>query len=475
VTWRGTVFLLLAGIVAAALLLITLRSRTRPADAPLLGISPGETTGIVITGAGSTTVLENREGIWWITQPHLDRADPAKIAKILGAASDIVPLDTLRSSDLKGSLSLESLDLKPVKRSLVFQGRGNHTLRIGSEGATPDRLYAQVDADPCVYLISSEVASRAFQSIDELRDSSPFPLRADHLFGITLQQQGGYRELSLQKKGRNWDLLSPLRAQADARAVETWLSSILGSKIQRWMPADTEAAACGLDTPDVILTLQEPGSDPVRLELGKAITGSPGARYARTPGRPGFFILGNIEPWLTATPSSLRRSQPSPMELDAVDRIIITRSGQTTTLSRKPQTDDWLCGARIIPGSSVKGWNERFQVVKATAFETATPDHLSIRGIDPTTPQTMTIRFMANLSENSAEEMAGEMPIAEWTFGNPSSDGTIALREGKSDDLMILTSAIILPLLEDATGWTASLALSSPTPSAFPTASPAVP
>jgi len=83
VTWRGTFLLLLAGIVAAVLLLVTLRTRTRPADAPLLGIVPAETTGLEIAGGGSTTLLENRDGVWWITLPLTDRADPTMVSRLL--------------------------------------------------------------------------------------------------------------------------------------------------------------------------------------------------------------------------------------------------------------------------------------------------------------------------------------------------------------------------------------------------------
>lgn len=469
-TWRGTLLLLLAGIAATALLLVTMRTRTRPADAPLLGISPGETTGVVITGAGSATVLENRGGVWWITQPLLDRAHPAKINRLLGSAADIVPLDKLRPSDLKGSLSLESLDLKPVKRSLVFQCKGSHSLRIGSEGATPDRLYAQIDSDPSVYLISSDTASLAFQPVDELRDSSPLPSHPDRLSDITLQQQGGFREFSLRRKGREWTLVSPLRARADARAVEDWINRVYGSKILRWMPVETETTACGLATPEMILTMQEKGGDPFRLELGKAAAESTGARYARTPGRPGIFVLGNVEPWLAATPASLRLRHPLPVELDSVDRILLTRGGQTATLSRKPQTDDWLCGDRIIPGATVSGWCSRLQGITASSFEASTPDHLATRGIDPATPGTVSVRFVAHLSENSAEEAAGEMTLAEWMIGTPSADGTVALREGKSDDLMILSTGSVTPLLEETMGWTVPLAPPSPNPSASPTA-----
>ena len=62
------------------------------------------------------------------------------------------------------------------------------------------------------------------------------------------------------------------------------------------------------------------------------------------------------------------------------------------------------------------------------------------------------------------------MTLAEWMIGTPSADGTVALREGKSDDLMILSTGSVTPLLEETMGWTVPLAPPSPTPSASPTA-----
>ena len=474
-TWRGTVLLLLAGFLAAALLLLTPRTRTRPADAPLLGIVPAETTGIVITGAGPATHLENRGGVWWITQPLLDRADPAKVSKLLGAAADVVPLDKLRTADLKGSLSSESLDLRPVKRSLSFQGKETHTLRIGSEGAVADRVYAQVDSDPSVYLISSETAALAFRPVNELRDSSAFPSRPELLSEIVLQQQGGYRELTLRRKGRDWTIGSPLRARADTKAVETWIGAMVGPRILRWMPSETEPAACGLDAPEAILTLREQGGDSVRLELGKAVPETPGARYARHPGRPGIFVLGGAERWLAVTPASLRLRHATPVELDSVDRIVLCRGAWEATLSRKPGTQDWRCGERTIPGDVVSSWCARLEGTTATSFEAATPDHLAARGLDhpsnaaeKTYSAALTIRFVAHLSENSAEEPAGEMTLAEWAIGRASPDGTVAMREGQSDDLMILPSGSVIPLLDEAAGWSAPPKPASPAPSASP-------
>ena len=485
-TWRGTILLLLAGILAAALLLVTLRTRTRPADAPLLTINPAETTGLEIASSGASTILENREGIWWITQPLLDRADPVKVAKIIGSATSAVPMDRLRPSDLKGSLSLESLDLKPPNRTLSLQGQGRHTLRFGAEGATPDRVYAQIDSDPSVYLVSSETATLSFRPTADLRDSRPFAVQPEQLSEITLQQQGGSRFVRLHRKGRNWMLEAPLRAKADGHATESWIGSLLGSRILRWMPADTDLSTCGLDTPEIVLTVTEAGGKPVRLELGKPVADTPGARYAQSPDRSGLFVLGGVDSWLGVTPTSLRLRHPSPVELDSVDRILLKTSNQTgeqsITLSRKPGAEDWLCGERTIPGSTVADWCARLLGTTATSFEAATPEHLGARGIDPAAagPQgTVTIKFVAHLSQNSAEESAGEMTLSSLTVGTGSPDGTTALREGDSDDLMIIPTDTIRPLLDEATGWGVPPPQSTPTSSASPTpsatASPSAP
>jgi Domain of unknown function (DUF4340) len=466
VTWRGTILFLVAGITAATLLLYTLRTRTRPADEPLLGIIPAETTSIEITGNGSSSLLERREGDWWIIQPLLDRADPGKVAKLLGAAADIVPLDKLRPSDLKGALTLEAMDLRPVKRSLTFRGGGSHSLRLGSEGATPDRLYAQIDSDPSVYLVSSETAAMAFLPLDELRSPSAFPFRPDQVCGLVLRRQGGFHELILTKKGRHWLIDSPLHARAEGKAVENWIAAVFASRIQRWMPAGTDPASCGLDSPEATLTLREEGGEPSLLELGFPVAGSPGCRYARASGRPGLFVLGGSDPLLSVTPSTLRLHHPLPLELDAVDRIMISRGGQTVTLTRKPRCDDWICGNRVIPEASLEGWNSKLHNVTASSFETATPDQLSRRGIDPSTPPTFVIRFVAHLSENSAEEAAGDISLQEFTVGADSVDGMMALREGKADELMIVPSANLIPLLDEAVGWSAPLQSASPAPTA---------
>jgi uncharacterized protein YaiE (UPF0345 family) len=106
-------------------------------------------------------------------------------------------------------------------------------------------------------------------------------------------------------------------------------------------------------------------------------------------------------------------------------------------LARKKGGDDWQVvegGSGDLSGTKVEEWHRRLSSLKASGFEPATPDRLAARRIN--SPQ-LTIRLIAHLSENTAEESAGEMVLGEYAFGTPS-DGMVAMREGDSSDLMLL-------------------------------------
>ena len=209
------------------------------------------------------------------------------------------------------------------------------------------------------------------------------------------------------------------------------------------MPANTDPSACGLDVPEAVITLSSEAGDPLRIMLGSEIPGSTGSRYASCSDRPGICVLKNMGPSLGITPSSLRSRKLTPLPLDAIDRIEFREYGcfgTTHLLSRKKGSADWewrdTAGGAIqntLPESQVKGWIAKLQEISASGFEPATPERLEARGL--ATPSL--IRLIAHLSENTAEEKAGDMVLAEYAFGLPK-EGVVALREGNAPDLMIL-------------------------------------
>ena len=300
-----------------------------------------------------------------------------------------------------------------------------------------------MDSDPSVYLISSESVALAFRPAEDFRDPRLTALSSDHLEEVALHLKGGMQELRIESGGRGWRIVTPLSATADREATRGWIDSIVSAKITRWMPPDTDPSSCGLDVPEAVITLLPEGGEPLRILLGSEVPGSPGSRYASCSDRPGICVLSNMGAPLRITPSSLRSKKLTPLPLDAVDRIEIREEGcfgTTHLLSRKKGSADWEwrdnAGGAIqhtLSESQVKGWMTKLQEIPASGFEPATPERLEARGLSSPS----VIRLIAHLSENTAEEAAGDMVLAEYAFGVPK-EGVVALQEGTSPDLMIV-------------------------------------
>ena len=453
-SWRGTLLLVILAGLAAATLLLSGRSRTRSPQEPLLGIDPAQADRIVIQDSGSEIILVKQNGIWNLQSAPADRADPGMIRNLLESAAGITPLNTLKPADLTGPVSLESLNLNNPKRSLTIRDGKDRRLNVGIEGAAAGQLYARLGSDKTVYLIPSETVRLAFRPAEDFRDPRLTTLSADHLSEVTFSKGDTLQQLLLRKdtRGSEWNLLSPLKATGDQRAISTWIASLLSARIDRWMPAGTDPAACGLDFPTAVFTAREAGgSAPVTVSIGSEVPGSPQSRYVRCSDRPGICILSGIGTALEVTPQKLRSRQLPHVEYDAVDRIEIRprEDGSAPSplflLSRKKGTDDWNIspelsegGGGTLPGVLVREWFEKLQGVAAESFEPATSERLEARGLG----RPAVIRLIAHLSENTAEEGPGDMVLAEYAFGTPS-EGKAALRENNAPDLMIVPESTL--------------------------------
>lgn len=444
-SWRGTLLLILLAGLALGALLFAQRSRTRSAGEPLLIFDPEIAEKISIEeGAGRVDLVKKGE-MWRIESPIADRANPEAVQKLLGKASGMEALDQLNRGDLKGNVSLEALGLKQPRKIVTIMAGGRHTTFFGADGAAPGQIYARVDSDRSVYLVPSDMAALAFRPSAEFRDPRITALSPERLEEITLlkNENGVPQQLRLKQTSGGWMIESPIAARADKEIVGKWAASLIGAKVTRWLPDGTDLSACGLDLPAATITAHEEGGDPSTITIGSEVIGEPDNRYAACSDRPGICVLGGISAAIATAPAALRSGKPQAVPLDAVDRIEFSEAEGSTPLilARKKGTGDWeIPGTpEIIPGRKVAAWYGEFSSITALNFEAATPDHLSMRGLNGTPCR---VRFIAHLSENTAEEGAGDMVLAQYAFGTPSG-GVVAIREGSASDLMIVPESAL--------------------------------
>lgn len=440
-SWRGTLALLILAFLAIVAVPLTRRSHVRADGEPLLAFSMPDVKRIVISEGGGVTTLERINGIWMLAGDPPDRADPAMVGKILETALSTEPLDTLKSSELKESLSPASLGLKKPLRSLTIDDGRAHTLHFGVEGASRGKLYARTESDRDIHLVSEAAAVAAFRPKREFRDPALTMLRKDRIQEVSLARQGEIQQLRLIRKPNSagWSLQSPLSADADEKAVTSWIGAILGSRVDRCMPETSETSDCGTETPlERISLLEEGASSPVTISVGREVPDDPGKVYARCSDRPGVCVVTGLQQALATGPGDLRSRRIRTVEYDTIDRIEIMNPSSGTILTRKPGSEDWnlMAGnvATQLPVSAVKEWFAKLGDLTANRFEPATPERLQARGL---TPSPVTVRLVARLSENSAEEQAGDIVLATYALGAVPGDEA-ALREGDSAELMIL-------------------------------------
>jgi hypothetical protein len=446
VSWRGTLLLLILAGLALCTLFLCQRSRTHSADEPLLRDDRAAAETITIVEGSSRSELFKQENIWKLKVPLADRANPEAVRSLLDKAYGMTVLDRLKHGELKGNANLDSLNLKHPGKIMTIRAAGMHTLSFGAEGPASGQVYVRADADRSVYLVSSETASLAFRPAAEFRDPRLTTLAPDYLKEIALRKNGsgGSQELRLKKDSGGWNIESPLAARCEKETVAAWAASLVGAKVVRWMPDGTDPAACGLDVPAAILTAREDGGNPVTIMIGSEVQGSPGSHYARCSDRPGICQLTGISSALEVTPEALRSRKMQAVSLDAVDGIEIRGYGVPgqLLLTRRKGSDDWeIRGGRsdVISGATVSEWYGKFVSLQCRGFEPATPEHLAQRGL-VNTP--LTLRLVAHLSENTAEESAGDIVLGEYAFGIPS-DGMVGMRLGNSSDLMIFPDSAL--------------------------------
>jgi hypothetical protein len=449
-SWRGTLLLLVLAALAVGYLFFSERSRTHPSQEPLLGIDPSLASEIRVQEGSSLISLLKKNGLWIIQNSqsgNLDRANPQLMNSLLETAAEIAPLDILRSGDLKGNVTLDSLGLKKANRSLTFRANKKETLLIGVEGAAPETLYARLDSGKTVYLISSKISSLAFRPVQDYRDPRLTILSSGHLDEVTLTKKAELQQLRLkrdQKGERGWLLETPVSAKGDDEAVNAWLNPLLSAPIIRWIPEGSDATACGLDTPSAILTLHEEGAtSPIILTLGSPTPDTPGGLFVKCSDRPGIAVVTGLTTILATTPLSLRSKKIKQIEYDTVDRIEIAE----TSFERKASSDEWIARQKeatntpLIPSDQMKQWYDQLQGLSAVSFEAATPEHLIGRNLTPTN-HPLTIRLIARLSENTAQEEKGETLLAEYSIGMETKN-EVALREGDAPELLILPASSV--------------------------------
>jgi hypothetical protein len=360
--------------------------------------------------SGDVTTLKKVNGLWEIAKPEALPTDSSEIGSLLST------LDTLEIQRIvdEHPANPAEFGLAPARFSVAFKVAGEpamQRLEIGRKTPTGSDLYARVEGQPKVFLISAYLEDSLNKTPFGLRDKTALKFDRDAADALTLEVTGT-PTLSFVKKGQDWRFTKPYDAKADFGIVDGVVSKLASAKMTAIETADgtKDLKKYGLDKPQAVATIGV-GSTQARMAVGSKK--ADGALYARDLSRPVIFTVdATLLDDLKKKPDDLRKKDVFEFRPFSALGLDVTIGGKTFTFTKQkaPASTDpaapaapdvWKQtkpDAKDLDQSKVTDFLTTMSNLRAESFATTSLSSgeelvLTVRFGDDKAPSTDTVRF----------------------------------------------------------------------------------
>ena len=315
---RGAKSLVILAVVAAALgaYIYFVEMKREPAGTPekkakVFTVDTSKLEELEVKASGGETSSLKKSGDKW-TMAGAD-VDQSEVGSVLSTLESLEVQRTLEENPT----SVAQYGLEPARLSVAFRAAGEsaaHKLLMGKKTPTGGDIYARVEGEKKVFLVSAYLEESLSKTPFNFRDKAALKIDRVGVDAITLEQQGS-PALALARKNALWRLSKPVDAAADFTAVDTIVGHIAQAKMKSLEPAPAdgkEPSAAdlkkyGLDKPQATATLGV-GSTRAVLTLGNKKDET--SIYAKDSARPLIFTVdATILDDLKKKPADLRKKE----------------------------------------------------------------------------------------------------------------------------------------------------------------------
>ena len=289
---------------------------------------------LVRAASGESTTVRKSGDTWQITAPEAIEADTSAIS---GLVSSLESLEVNRVIE-ENPASAKAFGLEPPRIQLTFKTAGDgatRTLQIGNRTPTGGDLYARVDGQPRVFLISSFQEDSFDKTTFELRDKTVLEFARENVDTVTIEPAGA-KAVALAKQGEQWRLTAPMNAKADFSTVDGLVGRVAQAQMKTIAaPTADDLKKFGLDKPQATVTFGA-GSTRAMLALGTKPDGDDSSVYARDLSRPMIFTIdATLLDDLKKPAGDLRAKDLFEFRSFSATGVDLTWNGQAVTWSKE--------------------------------------------------------------------------------------------------------------------------------------------
>jgi hypothetical protein len=382
--------------------------------------------------SGETSHLRKTGDGWALVEPVKAEADASETGSL---TSNLGSLEIQRVVD-ENPADLAQYGLNPPRVDVAFRLKDEKEFRhllVGEKTPTGGDLYAKLQNDNKVFLISSFLDNTFNRTSFDLRDKSILEFDREKVDSVEIVS--GKDTVQLTRSGTEWNLSKPFTARGDYGAIEGLVTRLSSAQMQRIVEAEgKDPKVFGLDRPTLTATLAS-GSGRATLTFGSTEDGSV---YARDNSRPMIFAVEeSLVTELRKGPSDLRRKDVFDFRSFNASRVEIRRGGQTLVFEKTADKDGkeiWRnAGEQTIDTAKVEDFLTKLSNLRAQSFESTQPPALKSPEL------TVTVGFDQGKSETVTLARAGsdvfaarsDEPGAAKLDTTPYGDAVKALDELK--------------------------------------------
>lgn len=430
-----TIFLVLAAIVLTAFVAKTSRWRSsyerlaRP-GAALFDFNADAIHGVKIKNGDQSFLLKKTSGIWNLASDVQDAASPETIQKLFQTARNTIILDKIDDTEIKDTKGLSDYGVHKSNLQLDFLGDALPSLLFGKTTADGTRTYVAFENSKTVYLIPSDLVKAITLPASDFRDTRLAAIDPKSINKFTINR--GSLSLDVVRKGDQWLITKPQQIPADTAAVEALITKILKTRLTALIAAaPTDSTSINQDTAEIKF-FTEGETQVTSIAIG---TPSPeGGFFAKLqPRNIQCRVPSQLLDLLTPNLDSLRDKAVARINPDFIDLIRISTPAAKRNIKRLGATwgsDD----------EAVEKWITALRETKAVSYKPATPTELKNYGLDE---PSLTIVFLAVVSENTPESLAGEQVVAELRFGKLTEEGLIGVHTAGSPEIALAPVSLL--------------------------------
>lgn len=411
-----TILLLLLAIGLAVFVGVTERWRfsieriIQPGSA-LFDFDPDDIRYISIKNGDQSFRIKREEDGWILDTKPPDVANPEAVDAIFKTALSTPVLDRIDPAEIRDQQNLATYGVLKSSLQLDFKGDRPLSLLFGKTGLDGNRTYVSFEKSNAVYLIPNDLSKLITLPQDNFRDRRVAAIDPERVRRIEIRQ--GTTSLELENKGRGWRIVKPLDAAADNEAIASLLKKWSALRLASFDESSkkTESSPAPFDQVSEIRIFSEDMSEPTIVSIGKPL--ADGFVPVRLQPR---NISGTAPPALAEAAATnldqLRDRSLARLNPDLVDLIRWQDGGSKTEIRR--HEGQW--------SGAVDRFFQILSATKSSRYAPATPAELAAAGLAKPSSR---LDFLAVLSENTPEALAGEHAVLSLAIGAPQPDGTI--------------------------------------------------